>query len=102
LNNLQADPSDARGAAYDASGKVKAAATLTSAAQASWSSKPPRRKGESKHEYDDRRSKDLEKNPPMEKLPARSVSLAPEGRQEDGNAATGRRGRLRFLARSRR
>ena len=78
LNNLEVSPPDGKGKSYDASGKGKAAATLTSAAEASWSSKNQRGKHDMRDEHLQRRANALRSNSPAAAPHSRSVSLAPE------------------------
>jgi hypothetical protein len=78
LNNLRATRSDGKGTSYDASGKARAAATLTTAAEAAWSNLNQRGSNETKEEYHNRR-RNAQRSTSQTAAPSeRSVSLAPD------------------------
>jgi hypothetical protein len=78
LNNLKPG---GKGTSYDASGKAKAVAQLTSAAEAqfrNWSGQNPRPSRETKDDYHLRRQEALRSSSPDSAPPPRSVSMEPE------------------------
>ena len=78
LNNLKPG---GKGTSYDASGKAKAVAQLTSAAEAqfrNWSGQNPRPNHETRDEYVHRRQEALRSSSPASAPPVRSVSLEPD------------------------
>jgi hypothetical protein len=77
LNNLRATRSDGKGTSYDASGKAKAAVTLTTAAEAAWSNLNQRSTDETKEDYLIRRRNAQRSTSPTAAPSERSVSLAP-------------------------
>jgi hypothetical protein len=92
LNNLELPPHDDRGVAYDASGKGKAAATLTGAAQANGSGANPRGRNDGKKGRTGRHSKGKNQAPPATAPPRRNATLAPEENLRSGKGFN-RRGR---------
>jgi len=92
LNNLELPPFDDRGKAFDASGKGKAAATLTGAAQASGSGSSSQRRNDGKRGHKGRHSKGKTKAPQAAAPPTRNVPLAPEEGLKSGKGRN-RRGK---------
>jgi hypothetical protein len=93
MNNLDVDAQAAKGAAYDASGKGKAVVLLTTAAEAHWSQKNERIKGESKPDYYARRRSAVSLNPQAPAQERRSVTLNPEEGRKSGSGKGQKRGR---------
>jgi len=94
LNNLDVKPHVAKGVAYDASGKGKAVVSLTTAAEALWSSRNARNRDEPMSAYHSRRASGLSLNPQAAAPEKRSVTLNPEeGRKSGSGRGKAKRGR---------
>ena len=102
LNNLKPG---GKGVSYDGSGKAKAVARLTSAAEAqfrNWSSLNPRPFRETKDDYHLRRKEALRSSSPDAAPPARSVSMEPEkGKGKKNHGKLKRKDRSRDSGRGR-
>jgi hypothetical protein len=115
LNNLELPPYDDRGKSYDASGKGKAAGTLTGAAQASGSGENLQRRsgGKSGRSRSDSRSNAEKRNDyrsggtkgkgqksQAEAPPPRSVTLVPAKSTEHGKGQASRRSKRKLAGRA--
>ena len=96
MNNLRATRSDGKGSSCDASGKARAAATLTTAAEAAWSNLNQRGATETKEEYLNRR-RNAQRSTSQTAAPSeRSVSLAPDkgkGKKDFPEKGKGKKGK---------
>ena len=95
LNNLGTTRSEGKGT-YDASGKAKAAATLTTAAEAAWSNPNPRGASEMRDDYLIRRRNAQRSTSPAAAPSERSVSLAPDkgkGKKDFPEKGKGKKGK---------
>ena len=94
MNNLDVGAQASKGGAYDASGKGRTAVVVTTAAEAHWSQRNERLKGESKPEYHARRTKALHPSYQASAQERRSVTLNPEeGRKSGSGKGRAKKGR---------